>query len=654
MEDTAKLMNSMPGATVQLPTTQYLLLQAFSRSSSLTYTKHIYCNTCQIYVKCLPDESASTCECGQQLTTSAKNYFVYVNLKSQLIQILEKYWDKIVHHNNTIQSDGCENVRDTYSGTFTQNVLQKNIGLLSLMVNTDGISLKKSGSSSVWPLQIICNFLPPDIRYRNENILCVAFYCNKDKPDMLKFCEPFCDEIEKLQSRGFVYRNQVFRAAVTCAVLDLPARAAFQQLTQYNGYFACGYCLHEGEQTKQGVRYTWNNECSNTRTHDHFLRAMQDVSLKNIDTKEGVKGISPAVSFNYFDMVKSFGLDYMHCVCLGVVKTMLRFWLKPSNHHDSYISSKHQEVLNKRILSIKPCTFITRLPRSLKHIGKFKASEFRSLLLFYLPVALRGILKKKYLDHFILLSSSIHKLLATKISNEDISLVEDSLNQFVKEYEEYYGKESMTMNIHLLTHIAFCVKNLGPLWTQSMFSFESNNATFSRYVKGHNDVVSELTTKYILGKSLSKKKHPISEKSNELEYKKKIKLKPNEVSALKTVIGISLDKNNLFQIYCVYKKNQERYSSVEYSSAKKTVDYVVEMKDKVVGKVKFYFEYRGRSYLLLEKYKRDNTRIQHIKEIVPTNNESVYFADEIEKKFIYVSFSSKHYITNRPNIFESD
>lgn len=663
LEDTAKLMNSMPGAIIQIPTTKYLLLKAFMPSNSSAYKYYIHCEKCKTYVKCLPDNTKTDkwkCEnlrnnimCGQKLMRCAKNYFVYMNLEPQLRQILEKHWDAIVDYNNQIQSDMCENLCDAYSGTFVQNSLQKKVNVLSLMINSDGISLKKSGSSSVWPLQVICNFLPPKIRYRLENILCVSFYYQKQKPDMLDFCEPFAEEVDRLQARGFVFRQRVFKAAITSAVLDLPAKASFQQLTQYNGYFSCGYCLQKGEKTAKGVRYTWNDELPDIRTNDSFILAMHDISSRKNGTKDGVKGVSPAVAFDYFDLVKSFGLDYMHSVCLGVMKNLHDFWMDSKKAHDSYIVPEHQRALDKRIVSIKPCVFISRLPRSLKYFGKYKASEIRSLLLYYFPVALRGILKKKYLEHFLLLSGSIYQLLTTNISKEDILTVDNNLKQFVREYQELYGKENMTMNVHLMSHMVFCVKNLGPLWTQSMYAFESNNATFSRYVKGNNDVIAELGTRYMLHKSLSREAYSIPKNANEFEYKKKKILTASEVSALSAVLRIPVANNKMFQTYCVYKKNEERFTSEYYSIAKRTIDYVVELKNKVMGKVKFYFECEGVFYLLLEHYECV-CQTQHIHEIKPKNIESVYPAVEIEKKFIYINFFNKHYITERPNLFESD
>lgn len=211
----------------------------------------------------------------------------------------------------------------------------------------------------------------------------------------------------------------------------------------------------------------------------------------------------------------------------------------------------------------------------------------------------------------------------------------------------------MTMNVHLVTHVVFCVKNLGPLWTQSMYSFESNNATFSRYVKGCKDVLVELSAKYMVHKSISREKHSISPTSIELRNKKKINLTASEANALIAANVKSLIKNNLFEIHCVCVKEKERFTSVNYSSAQKTNDYVVQLKNMAIGKVKFYFEDEGVLFLLLENYEYVDTII-HIHEIESRKTESVYDVQEIEKKFIHVNFSQKQYITDRPNQFESD
>lgn len=39
----------------------------------------------------------------------------------------------------------------------------------------------------------------------------------------------------------------ICRAALLCAVLDLPARAIVTNFVQYNGYWGCGHCLQKGK-----------------------------------------------------------------------------------------------------------------------------------------------------------------------------------------------------------------------------------------------------------------------------------------------------------------------------------------------------------------------------------------------------------------------
>lgn len=195
LEDTAKLMNSMPGTTVKIPETKYTLLKAFNLFNTFKHQYHIYCKNCKHHAKYLPnDNNQSTwacVKCDAELKLAHKTYFVYINLQEQLQLILSRHWEKIEAYNAVIQEDDCENIRDTYSGTLISTSLKKKVTQLSLMINTDGLCTKKSSNSSVWPLQIICNFLPPRIRYLKENILCVAFYSDIHKPDMPTFLSLF-------------------------------------------------------------------------------------------------------------------------------------------------------------------------------------------------------------------------------------------------------------------------------------------------------------------------------------------------------------------------------------------------------------------------------------------------------------------------------
>lgn len=150
----------------------------------------------------------------------------------------------------------------------------------------------------------------------------------------------------------------------------------------------------------------------------------------------------------------------------------------------------------KRILAIKPISEITRKPRSLDQRKEFKANEFRSLLLYYLRFCLTDLLPARYIDHFQLLSSAIYILLKEQISKDDLAIAETRLIKFVDQFEDLYGKHNVTMNLHLIRHIINSVRHLGPLWSQSTFSFETENGVLVNFNHAKRDL-------YIMKKSLA-------------------------------------------------------------------------------------------------------------------------------------------------------
>ena len=54
------------------------------------------------------------------------------------------------------------------------------------------------------------------------------------------------------------------------------------------------------------------------------------------------------------------------------------------------------------------------------------------------------------------------------------------------------GKYTATMNAHLLSHIAECVRKWGPLWAYSCFSFEGMNRNLKILFHGTRDMSNEV------------------------------------------------------------------------------------------------------------------------------------------------------------------
>ena len=102
---------------------------------------------------------------------------------------------------------------------------------------------------------------------------------------------------------------------------------------------------------------------------------------------------SPLTDFNLL-CVSAFVLDYMHLVCLRVVRRLLLFWKEGSNIcRLSHVQIKYiSERLNDLAGKI-PSDFV-RQPKLLLEFKRWKATEFRLFLMYTGPYVLKNVLKQ--------------------------------------------------------------------------------------------------------------------------------------------------------------------------------------------------------------------------------------------------------------------
>lgn len=345
------------------------------------------------------------------------------------------------------------------------------------------------------------------------------------------------------------------------------------------------------------------------------------------------------VAFQNFDIISGFCLDYMHCVLLGVVRNMIDFWCATQNHSQPfYINTQKKKTLDKRLLALKPHLEFSRKPQSLEYRASFKANQLRSLLLYYLPICLNDILKKKYIDHFRLLSFSIYTLSKTEISVSEMNICEKNLNTFVELYQQYYGEKNMTMNVHLLTHIVQCVRKCGPLWAQSAFAFESFNGVLLNYVNGRTDVLCQITSKYIFCRQAPKQS---------------IGINTNNIELLGRSAKLKIDGIEYQNVFKRIRIGRITYTSPHYRRVKKSIDYFVYFKNHEIGAARYYFKHANRIYLSFDKYEKELTFDQFLK-IRPVGKVEVAPAEDILYKLIYLELNSNIYVTYTPNNIEKD
>lgn len=382
LEANAKIVNSTPNASVQIPSTKYRLKKAITSKLSIEY--HVHCKNCKTYSVTTKSGHQFKCNaCSTMIGTSAFAYFIHIPLQQQLRKIVTEKFEEVCLYPSSQDEDVIADIHDCIE---YQKVAQKYSGrkFLSLSASTDGVALFNSSRQSLWAIQLYAHFMKPNDRYIPQNMIVVALYVGKEKPNMQDFFYQLMKEMRQIiDDGGFqIIKNEktiLCIPIITHCCCDLPAKAEVQGMVGHAGHYACGYCMHPGVSVKQSskskpyIRYIKRGQ-EEDRTHESFVKIYkQALSTAKI---KGVKSISCLSAAEGFDMALGFGIDYMHCFLLGILNRLFDLWLSPKNHKEQfYIKHKCQDILKKRLLSIKPTSEITRKTRSITEKADFKANE---------------------------------------------------------------------------------------------------------------------------------------------------------------------------------------------------------------------------------------------------------------------------------------
>ena len=129
------------------------------------------------------------------------------------------------------------------------------------------------------------------------------------------------------------------------------------------------------------------------------------------------RGVSPFIKLHNLDMIRDFPLDYLHQVCLGVMKKLLLTWIRGPRAM-CRMSATQNEQVSANLNNIRkdiPREF-TRKPRGLDEVERWKGTEFRQFLLYTGTCVIKGVLPQHNYDHFMALSLAMCILVNSKLT----------------------------------------------------------------------------------------------------------------------------------------------------------------------------------------------------------------------------------------------
>lgn len=349
------------------------------------------------------------------------------------------------------------------------------VDTLSLNINVDGLPLFRSSNSQLWPILGIVN------EARNKAPFIIAVYGGSCKPKSIdEYLFDFVEETKSLIQNGLDCFGKHYSFRLNAFICDAPARAYLKCIKGHAGYNSCERCTQEGVYTEG--RMTFPKVDTELRT---------DVQFRTQSSEDHHTGVSPLLELG-IDCVSMFVLDYMHLVCLGVVRRLILLWLKgPLTcrlQTASIQSISEQLLLARRYLPREFC----RKPRSLLDIMQWKATEFRQFLLYTGPIVLLGSLSDSMYRNFMTLSVSMHILLSPGLCNLYCDYAERLLKVFVQNFAALYGSNVLVYNVHSLLHLAQDARKFGALDNISAFPFESLLGRLKKKVRRAKDPVAQI------------------------------------------------------------------------------------------------------------------------------------------------------------------
>lgn len=254
------------------------------------------------------------------------------------------------------------------------------------------------------------------------------------------------------------------------------------------GYHSCSRCQIRGEPA--GRHACFPGAISQARTNEEFR------NYSYLGTYQLAR--TSWVSVPNFNLVDDVVLDYMHLVCLGIMKKLLKFWMTgPLNIRLSIAKQAQFETNYSRACEYLPQE--CHQTDAIKYLKTWKAKNYRQFLLYVGPVTLKGVLREDLYKNFLYFHLAISILVNPHLCSEPrfLNCAESLLSKFNKGFTTLYGKARVSYNVHGLLHLTDDVRRFGPLDTISAFKFETHIAKVKRVLRRGNHPLAQISRRFV-------------------------------------------------------------------------------------------------------------------------------------------------------------
>ena len=247
------------------------------------------------------------------------------------------------------------------------------------------------------------------------------------------------------------------------------------------------------------------------RTREEIFEIIQKIENDQdltIDEAKGITGRSVFFDLPSFNFVRDIVVDYLHCVCIGVVKRTVELTFKVGSNRQRLTKRPLSSPLqfNQLIFYVKVPFEFNRRVRELD-FAVYKGQEFRNIVLFFFPLVLKCIEKpSKERKMWLFLAYAVRACVIPKEEFQPVPLevIDLCCKNFYSIYQLLFGFRNCSYNTHVFGCHLLEMRYHGPLTFTSAYPFESfHGEVRNSFVPGTVSPLKQILSNVMMKRAIS-------------------------------------------------------------------------------------------------------------------------------------------------------
>ncbi|CAF2053857.1 unnamed protein product [Rotaria magnacalcarata] len=538
------LMKIVPDPTI-IPTSIYEIRKLLNinarrnKEDKQLSTTVIICQSCETIQ--VSNKKCSKRECNSQQDYLRKPYtYTWFNIQQQFEEIVTRE-KKLAFPSNTNTTSPPTSLTDITDGRLYRHFLNNEISddvtiLFTLSLSTDGVQIGLKSTKSLWLITLTINEIDVKNRFLLHNVVIGGINSCLKKPTrriMSLMIEPIVQQLQRLEQGAicqFDDETLIYKVFLLGSINDKPANSLLQNIPEPNAAFGCSKCEIQGittlsnpllatnakqkrSTTKTNKKEThrirvfptsFANTPARLRSSENYKLTMEEIENERLNNpgltdeqeyqlRKGYLGPCQLDRLAYFDQGQGFLSDTLHTVYGGALRKLLSIFFerKYCTQEKRWTIVKEMAKINERMQQFITPSSTVRLPRNINIYHRFKASEYRSILLLYYKV-FENSLPSEYYCHLKQLVFAMHIGENKEISKEKLDGMHLLLQYHVHQFKVLYGNRHVVNTVHSLIHFGETVRDYGPLQGYSTFNYESILGAITSTVNGTKNEEKEI------------------------------------------------------------------------------------------------------------------------------------------------------------------